>query len=949
MSNGFPVPGATVTATQGTATASTVTDAGGFYVLDNVKEGIWAITVQMLLFASSTQQVSVGSNATPLKWELKPLALADATARAAAAAHAATPRTAGGAVTAQGTPAVAPSPAAKQGLLLNGSVNNAATSQYSLARAFGNTRNSSRNLYTGLLHFDLGNSALDARPYSLTGQEAPKPGYSQVTGIISVGGPLQIPRLLRRGPEFNVEYRWRRDSQSAIDTGLVPSLSQLQDAATSAVPAAAALLALYPAPNVVGNTAYNYQRAVLNGTHLDSLLLHVNGNKGPDSFAGRMEFDSTRADTTNLFGFRDATATLDLATDLGWHRRWANNRFSNVTYAFSRARTEVMPFFENRVNVAGDAGLAGVNQDPANWGPPTLNFSSGIASLTDAQSARNRTETNALGASYELYRGRHNIKLGGDLRRQEFNYFTQSNPRGSFTFTGAALGSDFADFLAGVPDSAQISYGNPDKYLRQTVADVYANDDWRLEPDLTLNLGVRWEYEAPATELKHRLANIDAADDFAVIATVTAQTPEGPLTGARYPQSLVRPDRRIVEPIVGVAWRPLAGSSLLIRAGYGLRADTSIYGPIALALAEQAPFATTIAADNASCPQRLASGPTACTTNAANTFGIDPNYRRGAVQQWQVSAQKDLPAALQFDAWYAGTQGLNGMQQFLPNTYPVGANNPCPTCVTGFVYRTSTGSSDREEGRVQLRRRLRSGLSATATYTFSKSIDDDSVLGGGGPLTPSSSAGAISAAAASTATTAQDWRNLRAERSRSSFDQRHLLNATFAYTTGMGIGGGTLLNGWRGRLYKEWTVTGTIAAGSGLPLTPVYEAVVPGTGFSGSIRPDRTAAAVHAISGGYFLNPAAYAAPAPGQWGDAGRNSITGPSTFSFNSSFARTFRLPSHLNFDFRVDATNVLNHVNYSTYLTTLNPSSVSPTFGLPGGTNPMRSLQLNATLRF
>ena len=107
----------------------------------------------------------------------------------------------------------------------------------------------------------------------------------------------------------------------------------------------------------------------------------------------------------------------------------------------------------------------------------------------------------ATSASIGLYRGHHNITIGGDLRKQQFNDYFQQDPRGSFTFTGAATGSDLADFLIGVPDASSIAFGNADKYFRQTVYDAYATDDWRVLPILTINAGMRWEYGAPMTEL----------------------------------------------------------------------------------------------------------------------------------------------------------------------------------------------------------------------------------------------------------------------------------------------------------------------------------------------------------------------------------------------------------------------------------------------------------------
>ncbi len=159
------------------------------------------------------------------------------------------------------------------------------------------------------------------------------------------------------------------------------------------------------------------------------------------------------------------------------------------------------------------------------------------------------------------------------------------------------------------------------------------------------------------------------------------------------------------------------------------------------------------------------------------------------------------------------------------------------------------------------------------------------------------------------------------------------------------MGGGTLLSGWRGTLLKEWTLLGQLSAGSGLPETPLYLATVPGTGVTGTIRPDLTGAPIYQASAGYFLNAAAYSAPAAGQWGTARRTSITGPDQFSLDASLQRTFRLRDPLHLDVRLDATNLLNHAVFSSWNVTVN----STTFGLPSAANSMRSLQLSGRLRF
>lgn len=599
-----------------------------------------------------------------------------------------------------------------------------------------------------------------------------------------------------------------------------------------------------------------------------------------------------------------------------------------------------------------------------NWGPPTLNFSGGVAGLSDQQSSFNRNQTNALSYALSWNHNRHYFTFGGDFRRQEFNYLSQQNPRGDLTFTGAATqgqvngvtagGSDLADFLLGIPDTSAIAFGNPDKYFRESVYSAYATDDWRINPQLSVNAGLRWEYGAPITELLDRLVNLDITPGFSAVAPVVATNPIGSLTGQTYPSSLIRPDKHIFEPRLGVAWRPLSGSSLIVRAGYGIYSDTSVYQTLALQMAQQAPFSRSLSVQNSpACPLTLANPFNACPAVAPDPFAIDPNFKVGYVQTWQLSLQRDLPGSLQLIAGYLGNKGTRGIQEFLPNTFPIGAVNPCPTCPIGFAEFVSNGNSTRESGQLQLRRRLHNGLTGTLQYTFSKSVDDDAVLGGQGgsgaqntqqnPFSPGSLAS--TGTGQSAPMVAQNWLNLKGERGPSTFDQRHLLSAQLQYTTGMGVAGGTLLSGWKGTLFKGWTFLSQITAGSGLPQTPIFLAPVPGTGVTGSLRPDVTGAPLYSAPSGLFLNPAAYAPPVSGQFGTAGRDSIVGPAVFTLNGSIGRSFLLDSRYTLDFRLDSTNFLNHATYTGWDTIIN----SAQFGLPAAANPMRNMLLAVNLRF
>ena len=994
--NGVPVPGVSVTATHGAQQLRTVTDGQGLFQFPSLADGEWTIRVAMQGFAAQEQTIRLDKSTPASSFDLKMLPTADVLALAKEIAAPPPPV----AKTKEKKTEVADLPVppagrsdaekSADGMLINGSENNAATSKYSISQAFGSRRPGAKGLYTGSIGAQINASPFDARPYSLTGLEVPRASYSRINGVATLGGPLRIPHLLRDGPTFFVGYQWTRDSSASTLSGLVPTEAQrggdlsntltsqgtpvsLVDPATGlpitgpvlVSAQAKALLALYPLPNLAGNTRYNYQTQVLTNTHADALQSRLDKGIGRrDQMYGGFAFRSLRSDSENLFHFVDVTNTLGIDGNVHWSHRFPHQLLLNTGYRFTRLRTQVRPYFANRENVSGDAGITGNEQSPENWGAPDLSFSSGITALTEAQNVFNRNRTDALSIEATWLHRRHTVSFGGDLRWQQFNQFSQQNARGVFTFTGAATqgsgstGSDLADFLIGVPDTSQIAYGNADKYFRQRVYDLFVNDDWRIRPELTLSSGLRWDYGAPMTELKGRLVNLDIASGFTAVAPVLGSDPTGPLTGTMYPSSLVRPDKRNFEPRVGLAWRPLPTVPLVVRAGYGIYVDTSVYLSSVQTMSQQSPLSTSLNVSyGPSCPLTLADGFHSCAGTTSNTFAMDPNFRVGYAQNWRLSVQDDLPGSIVLTASYLGTKGTRGPQEFLPNTYAPGETLFCASCPRGFTYRTSNGNSIRHAADIQLRRRLRSGLTATLSYEYAKSIDNDSMLGGAGYASSSTSSSSSSSSSGSsggstasasvpaTELIAQNWLDLRAERSRSSFDQRHLVKFTFQYTTGMALHGGSFFTGKRGALLKQWTIASELTAGTGLPQTPIYLTAVPGTGVTGTIRPDFTGANIYAGSAGYHLNSAAFSAPVAGQWGNAGRYSIEGPGSLTLDSSVARNFRLRDPFSLNVRMDATNILNHAVYTGWNTITN----STTFGLPANTQAMRSLQISGRLRF
>ncbi|MEN6532287.1 MAG: carboxypeptidase regulatory-like domain-containing protein [Bryobacteraceae bacterium] len=999
-----PVPGVTVSAVQGSNRVSTVTDSSGRYSLPDLADGTWTFRIEMLCFTPVERLVTVGPNEPLVVWDLEMLpigsirtAAGSGTAASVMPSVECSPRSVTDVATepqpsstgsdkpvsgvraeskasSDAPPANSsaglPPEAASDSFLVNGSVNNGAASPFSQSAAFGNMRKRGKSPYQFALSATLGNAIFDARPYSLTGLRSPKAGYNQAQGAISMGGPLAIPHILPRRDisYFFLSYQWVRNRNADNQAGLVPTeaeragdLSQTVDssgdpvrfadpssgaaASSNVIPAsrvspqAKVLLSRYPLPNGQSGS-YNYETVLRSTNNSDTFQADVyEGFSRGNLVTGRVRWQRNSADTPNLFGFTDTTHGAGLNAVAIWGRRVSSRLSTNLRLEYSRFSSRVTPYFAYRENVSGNAGVMGNNQDPENWGPPALSFSGGIAGLEDGQYSLIRNQTTGLCGSLSWSRGTHTVQAGADIRRQQFNTNGQENPRGTFGFTGAATaitsdgvtisgtGSDLAGFLFGIPDTSKIAYGNADKYLRAGMYDAYVNDDWHMRPGLSVNAGLRWEYGSPITELYGRLVNLDITSGFGAASAVVASSPTGTLTGTQYPKSLMRPDKFGIQPRIGIAWRPIPASSLLVRAGYGVYYDSSVYQAIAIRMTQQPPLSTSFSIQNSTeNPLTLANGFNKPSSSTSNTFAVDPDFQVGYAQTWQAKVQRDLPAALVLSAGYLGTKGTRAQQQFLPNTYPTGMTNPCPACPSGFIYLTSTGNSIRHAAQIQLRRRMHRGFQAALEYTFAKAIDNAS-LGGRGE---------------GTAVIAQDWLNLRGERGLSTFDQRHLLTVQTQFITGLETLGGMLLRGWRSAALRGWTISSNLTLGSGLPLTPVYSSVVQGTGVVGSIRPNYTGALLYDAPAGLHLNPLALTAPAGGEWGNAGRNSITGPSQFAFSASIGRSFY---DERFEVRADADNVLNHVVYKKW----NTSITSTQFGLPTAADSMRNLRLTMRVRF
>jgi len=834
------------------------------------------------------------------------------------------------------------------------------------AASFGNGRRNARMRYNGNVAFTLDNSALDAQQFSLTGQETAKPAYAKSRMTAMFGGPLKIPHVLSgEHTTFTINYQLARQRNGTTYTGTMPTAGEragdfagvlnsqglpvtVMDPTTGLPfpndqipssrfsPQALGLLAYYPLPNFSSSTSrYNYQVPLTSLNNQDNINSRISETiNWRNQISGGVGYQRANGTSPSPFGFVDTSSQNAVNANVSYSYHFTQRVINRITYTFSRNTQVSTGYFSDRINVSGELGipsgkaLGGNDQDPNFWGPPSLSFQqSGFAGLSDSSKTLNRAQTSALGDSVQWIKGTHNITFGGDFRRVQTNPLSESNPRGAFTFTGANTGFDFSDFLLGAPDTSSIAYGNADKYFRASWFDTYVNDNWQMNPKLTLSLGFRWDYQAPVTELFGRLVNLDVGPDWTDPTTVCATALSGcaQASSVGLSNALLHSDHHEFQPRAGFAWRPITKGTMVVRGGYGIYYNTSLYQGIAQQMSQQYPLSYTLNDSSSFGPLSLTGFPVQ-TLNPLSTFAVDPNFRIGYSQVWQIAVQQNLPAAMVATITYNGTKGTHQVQEFIPWSTPAGAAaSPYPS---NYYYETSGGNSFFQGISGQLQRRFRSGLLGNAVYTYARSLDD-AMTGGRGQ---------------GSSVIAQNWQDLDAEWARSSGIRANTLVFNMQYSTGMGTRGGTLVNGWKGQLVKDWTFIYAFTLASGAPLTPTVGAArLGGTAITGPIRPLYTGLPVYLPDGS--LNPEAFLSAPAGEYGNTGRNVLTGPMLFTTSASAGRIFRVGERRSFDLRFDSTNPLNHVAY----TGINTTVGNVQYGLPTAVNAMRSFTANLRFRF
>ncbi len=848
------------------------------------------------------------------------------------------------------------------------------------------------NRLRGSLFESLRDSIFDARQFSFSGLEQPKPSYIQNSFGAFLGGPFSVPHVYdgKDRSSFFVGYTGLR-SRSPFDTTVtVPTEAErlgnfsqtlarvggktepvtiydptiltggppARQFPNNVIPAnridpiARGLLDFIPLPNLPGNVL-NYHFLQNLTSDSDMLITRFNQRlSAKDNLSFSYALQRRGAVTSQSFpGFLTDQSFRGQNVNLSLSHNFSARLINNATFRFNRTRTNTSNQFAFVDDVEGNLGISGVSRDPTNYGVPTTQFTN-YASLQDSYPLLRRNQTTHFGDSVTYIRGAHTFRSGFEYRRIQLNNRSDPNGRGTFVFSGTATaefdgggapvpgtGYDLADFLLGLPQSTSIRYGSDNTYFRGNVFNSFFQDNWKVTSHLTLNLGVRYEYASPLREKENHIANLDVAPDFTGVSVVVPGD-SGPYTGP-FPQSLVDPDRNNVAPRIGIAWKPFQHHETVIRSGYGIFYNASIYNTLYTQLASQPPFA--VSNNLISRPDRvltLSQGfPDDPQFTILNSYAVDRHLRVGYVQQWNLDVQQQLRPNLVVTLSYNGSKGTRLDLLRSPNRAPLGSSldtdtNRLISDAQGFLYETSGASSIYHAFNLRVQRRFTAGLSVNGTYIYSKSIDNASSIGGG------------------TQTVALIDNDLRAERGLSAFDMRHQLNLIVLYEFPFGERKRFFSRGGLpASILGGWSLSSTATVQSGSPYTArILGSSInnSGTGANQSERADSTgldpSLPASESSVNHFFNTSAFVLPEPDRYGNAGRNTITGPGSELVSLALTKIIRLSQDgKRLQFRAQAFNAFNIPNFTGLGTVVNAAN----YGRLTSAKQMR--QMEFTLRF
>ncbi len=756
------------------------------------------------------------------------------------------------------------------------------------------SKSGGNNVHGTLFEF-FRNSALDAKNFFAPKTFKPPFRFNDFGG--NIGGPIRKDKTF-----FFANYEGSRQRIGVSGSGTVPSVSLKQQVLATS-PALAPILALYPAGTssssnpLVDNyvTAKTSQVREDTGsvkfderfTDKDTAYLRVNVNDthtfGPlfgvtPSALGNLDFQNVPIRTSNVALHEQHLWSPNIITEfLVGAQRWGSHIISNEPYP--------LVTITGLTTVTGDRGRS-------------------IQNATSYQAGGNTT----------IVHGAHTIKFGASF----YDIWVSRLGKNASSMTYTSL----QDFINNSVATAGFTVGDPGHTTLANQIGVFLQDTYKLRPNLTIDYGLRYDYET----VPHEKHNMTQPYDVR-LGTL------GP-PGDQY----FRANKNDWGPRLGIAWQPT--SKMVVRAGGGIfwQSYPVGFGSYSIPTNNIPGNATLLRQTIPTLSYPIVNFLSQGTAPAPAVAGFDWIRRDIYTEQWDFSIAREITPGTTFQAAYVGNRGLNLRRGYTINFFDPTLGRRPNTAFSNISIEGNTGQSTYNALQLSFHQRLGKGLVVQGEYGWAHAIDDvqDQGLFSSQP---------------------QDDNNFRAERGNSSGDIRHNFAYSLLYTVPMGSGHAFLGNwkGVAGTLVSGWSIASLGLIHTGIPFTVFIGTNTFGNGNLTNQRPNVNAgvseyATNPSVNG--WLNPAAFTLPAAGTFGNLGRNTVYGPGFANVDVSLLKSTKIGETRNLEFRAEFFNIPNHPNFAQPSSTFNTSSfgqIFQTFGATLGLGTSRQIQLALKLNF
>jgi hypothetical protein len=860
---------------------------------------------------------------------------------------------------------------------------------------------SGTNTYHGTIFEFIRNDAFDAAPYQFTSVKPQTSPFKWNQYGFTLGGPIVIPGLFNGANRLffmsNFEgFRLRQQQEAVFST---PSVAMrngdfsganvtIRDPQTGQPfpgnqiprnrldPIAIKLLEWYPEPNIPGaGLSRNYLALQQNVTDKDQFTQRIDFVENSKSFwFGRYSWTDEYVLAPNLKDNGQVVETNVKQAMISNTRTLSPSLVNEFRFGMTKFYNNLAQELQYKRNVHEEVGLGLFIPPPVGWGLPNMSVGGGFSGFGDNPSLP-FTGNNYVFQfidNVSWIKGNHSMRMGAEVRNDHYNMIGTQEIRGSLNIDRPVTGYGFADYMLGIISGTRSAGALGEGWYRAISQAYFIQDTYRIKPTVTLDLGLRYEYTPPWTDVKNEMMNIwippgfgtpsqqgkpcfvrvGSGDVYENVATrfdpAICVTRDG-----RLGDRLIKPDYNDFAPRLGAVWSP--SPKMTVRTGYGIFYAQDSTNPvfdmsrnIQGRITAQNPTLTLAQPydGGATNPCGVRMPPQVCVT-APQVLGNEYDRHTPWVEQYLLNFQREVGASTAIEIGYFGSRGHN-LQRFISLNQPVpGTSTPilsrAPAPELGnWQLIAGVGHSIYNGLAMKVTRRMANGFSGLASYTLSKSEDNGSGLRSPGePLKP------------------QQGDCWECEYGRSVFDVRHRVTASFLYELPIGSGRKYLSRGGvLDVIAGGWQIGGMLRMSSGFPLT-ITSGVDRSNTAHGYDRPSAVpgvAVELDNPSPAAWFNIAAFQMPAFGTFGNLGRATVTGPGVFTIDASALKNFQFGGSKYLQLRIECFNLLNTPNWADPNTNLAqsdwqsapgniPTPGSGAFGTINsirGTVPMRQLQ-------